>query len=74
MKGDVGARTGFDMIGEEGIVEGCESLVEARPVRFGRPFGGPFGSLSFEHAAKFEHVLAQIGVLPQHVLPGIEET
>ena len=48
MKSDVGARTAIQIIGEEGIVEGCESLVEARLVSLCRPFGGPFGSLPFE--------------------------
>ena len=74
MKGDVGTRTAFEVIGSKSIVQGFERLVEARQVSLGGALGGPFGGLSFEHAAEFEHVLAQVRVRAHHVLPRVEET
>ena len=49
------------------------SLFQTQQIGLRGPLCGPFGGLPFKHAAKFEHVLAQIGVGTHHFQPGIEE-
>ena len=74
VEGDVGVRTLLGIVGLEGRHQGIEALFQALQVGIGRPFGSPFGRLAFEHAAEFQHVFAQVGVLAHHVLPGVGKT
>ena len=74
VEGDVGIRALLGIVGLEGRHQGIEALFQALQVGIGRPFGSPFGRLAFEHAAEFQHVFAQVGVLAHHVLPGVGKT